>query len=772
MKTRFENLIGLALVAAILVAATGLIQLRKDSSVDALVPKDSDTLLLRDRVQAQFGLKDPIVVALSLPEAGGLWSPAALEALRDVSEMLIRLPGVDPDQVFSLATAQWVHSEGDSLVVEPLLPEGPISEDAVVKAQRGLSAMPMLTGTLVAQDGSAALIAAELRNDADPGVVYLATMQALASLPLPPGMEIHVAGEATTNGYLSRYIDRDAELLTPVGAVLMLLLVGLFVRSWLAVLAGAVVLLGTLMATIGLMGLTGSPIYIITSCLPAVLLCVAIADTIHYLWRLQRLLQREPDLDFQTAVWSARRALWRPLLLSSLTTAAGFLGLATSSAVPPMRDYGLFAAIGVMVAWALTLFVVPAMLVRFKGSRRALTQPIVTFAFPSKVRLPTALARRPTTVLLVALGLVGLASLGAGQVIADEERILNFDTTSPVYQADRLLNERFAGAHYLDLYLSAAPGSSLTDPAAVEAIAGLQAWMTTQGVFGASVSFVDTLRAISAATGGHDPQAAPLPKTQDEAEQWLFLFEISGKPGDLRQEINADRTEAYVRGHLSRNAYRHALPIMAALEVELRQRLAPLGIESRLTGPVSLTTAWFAPLMPQMAMGMLLALSLVLMLSALVLRSLQDGLLCLIPVASAILLVFGLMGAMDIHLSVATSMFASISIGLGVDFAIHVLHALREGRKQGLSGEALTQWMYGDVGGPLTANAVVLAIGFSVTMLSVIPPLRSFGLLMIAVVIGSYLAALTLLPALVALLERRRNVVASVAAQSVAELGS
>lgn len=127
----------------------------------------------------------------------------------------------------------------------------------------------------------------------------------------------------------------------------------------------------------------------------------------------------------------------------------------------------------------------------------------------------------------------------------------------------------------------------------------------------------------------------------------------------------------------------------------------------------------------------------------------------MVPVAVGVVCAFGLMGALGIWLSIATSMFASIGIGLGVDFAIHTLHSAKQGRAAGHHGAALTQFVLSDIGRPLTANAMILSIGFAVTTLSSIPALRSFGVLVAATVLASWLSAILILPALIALADRR-----------------
>lgn len=741
----------LAVLVTFLAAfAAGLPRLQQDPSLEALMRADHPALALRQQVRTTFGLEDPIVVALATDRRDGMFDAASLEALVRVTQAVSDLPAVDPEQVFSLSTQQWVHADADTLRVEPLLPPGPVDDAAVASLRRALAATSMYRGTLIAYDGSAALIAAELRDERTAADTYEEILERIDAIELPPAMRSHVAGEAVAAGFLSRFIERDSMVLTPAAALLMLLLLRLFLRSWQGMVAGAFVMLGTLMATVGAMAWVGAKFYLVTACMPAILLCISIADIIHYGERVARLHTEGMPAD--TALATGLRELGRPILLTSLTNAAGFIGMALATDEKPLVGYGAAAAFGVMVAWLLTVVGVPAIF-RLIGLPRVPPGP--STARLRFARLGAVIARRPASVLVGVAAVLALGIWQTTHVQFNENRILNFGEASSVYQADRLLSERFAGPNYLDLHLEVAPGESLLAPERIAAIDGLQDWMERHGGFGATYSFVDVLQEVVRAARG-DPHAA-LPGTADEAEQFLFLFEVSGRPEDLRQEITPDRRQAYLRGHLPSGEFLRNRAVIEALEPQLRERLASVGIEARLTGAVALTDTFVGPYLPSTLWAIATSALLVGLMCALLMRSLAQGVLCMVPVAVGVICAFGLMGALDIWLSIATCMFASIGIGLGVDFAIHTLHAARRGRDAGRSGAALTQFIVGDIGRPLTANAMILSIGFAVTTLSSVPALRSFGVLIGATVVASWLSAILILPALVALADRRRE---------------
>ena len=708
----------LAILAAILVLVlalgAGLTRVYKQPSIEALVPVGSDSLRLRNEVREIFGLKDPIIVALVTEKPDGLLDSAALNAVHDLTDALREVPQVDPEQIFSIATEQWVQAEGDELLVQPLLSSRPLPADADLRLRQALDAAPMFRGTLVAKDFSAALVAAELRSTAVAADAYEGVLKRLSLIVLPAGLSLQVAGEATTVGFLSRFIDRDATVLTPAAAVLMLVFLAIFLHGWRGLAAGALVMAGTLLSTVGLMGWMGSPIYVITSCMPAILLCVSIADASHYGARVARL--RAEGMDASQSMTEAMRELWRPILLTSFTNAAGFTAMALTASLPPLVDYGAFAAFGVAVAWAITAFGVPA-LFHLVGTPQRRAAPAAILPLRRRLsRLSEVIADHPVRVLALTAVFVALGISSAATVQYNEERIRNFGPQSSVYQADHLINTRFAGSSALDVYLRAEPGHSMLDPENLVRVQSLQTWMESEGGIRETHSFVDLITMAIAAT---DNGSMRLPDSAIEAEQLLFLFEASGEPGALRQEITSDRTQAYVRGYVDTGNYQLNHPRVEALRGQLHSLFSDTGIRADVTGSVALTDSWVGPYLPSTVTGILASALLVALMCGLLLRSWLDGLLCLLPVGSAVLCVFGLMGALGIWLNVATSMFASIGIGLGVDFAIHTLHAIRRGQEAGHTGAALTRFVHRDVGAPLTANMLILVLGFSVTMLSV-----------------------------------------------------
>ncbi len=740
----------LGLVAIIAVLGAGATRLYKDTSLDAFVPDDSPALTVRDHVRERFRLTEPIAVAYIGESAGAALRPASLMELREATELIKTVPGVDPDQVISLSTRSWVDAAGDGLEVALLLPAGPITDATGAQVLKAVAAAPSYRGVLISDDAASAMIVAEIRHGAKAGEVYQSISTLLRARELPPGMTLHIAGQATISGYLSQFIDQDTRVIVPAAVLLSLIIMVVLLRSVAALAVGAFVLLGTLAATLGLMGWLGKPLFVITSSLPVVLVCASIADAIHLLSRA-RTLRQQQHMAAAAAILQARQELFRPMALTSLTTAFGFLGLTLGSQIPALQQYGLFAAFGVVFAWGLTLMGAPWIYVKLSKASPAPSKSSTRSPSRRLHALGAAAGRWPRALLVAALGLVLLGAWGFERMSFNYERVRNFGEQSNVYRANAAINTHFDGSYFLDVYLRS-DTRALTDPEVLTAVADLQAWM--RGPAGGLVDALSYWDLINEVRTAADPVAAGTPlASRDDAEQWLFLFEVSAQPGELAQRLSTDRSEAYIRGYLRTDNFQQVAPLVTQLQLEAVRRLEPLGVVAQVTGPVLVTTSWVGPLYGNTLWGIASAMLLVGLCSAALFRSIKLGLLCLLPVSVAVLFVFGIMGAAGIWLDVVTSMFATICIGLGVDFSIHVIHALEEIREEGFRGPALSAELYERIGAPLAFNAASLAGGMLITLLSAIPPVGYFGLLTAVAVISAFVATLLIVPPLFLLRE-------------------
>lgn len=252
--------------------------------------------------------------------------------------------------------------------------------------------------------------------------------------------------------------------------------------------------------------------------------------------------------------------------------------------------------------------------------------------------------------------------------------------------------------------------------------------------------------ALTGAPAGAMPERARAPA------QYMLLYETSGDPDDFKEEVDYEYRRALIRAHLDRDDYQQTAPTVARLEAIAAAWSEQAGLEARVSGRVAVNVGWMAALERSHFTGLALALVLVFLSCAAIFRRIGDALLAMTPVLSGVVLVYAVMGALDIDIAPATSMCAAISTGLGVDFGIHLLSHMRRRREAGASPAEAVDEKYISIARACLFSAVALAVGLSVVTLSSAPVLQWFGLLVAAGAVGSLLGALLAVPALSALI--------------------
>lgn len=737
--------------------AAGLSQLVKDTSVKAFIPPDHPSLIADAKVDEVFGISDSLAIALVFDETNGVFTPDALALIDEVTDALARMPNVRRERISSIASESSIRGEEGSVLVEPYVETRTMDVAAAQDSLRRWQAMPPHRDSLVSADGSAAVIMAELEDATLASESYEAAL-ALAEGFTAPGVELHVAGPGAVSGFLSTYIDRDARKLQPLVFVLVLGFIFLAFRRASSLPGPLLVVVGAAGGSIGLMAWLGIPYYAITNALPVIIVAVSVADSIHILSAYYQARARDPEAAPRELVVTAMTAMARPITLTSLTTVAGFIGIATTSIMPPITMFSWFAATGIALAWLFSMFSLPNVLL--------LINPAPSPAFRSwehdkpsglgrlLAHIGALAARRYSWVIGFFTLAVVVLGIQASQLRVDRSQVDNFATDEPIYIADRVINDRFAGSGFLDVIIETDEPEGLLDARRMEKIVALQEYFESLPHVGKTVAITDYLAQLHVALEELPPERAagrPLPGADAAIAQYLLVYESSGDPTDFEEEIDIDYQRALMRGALDEAHFTQTRGTVESLQRYIDGEFNEPGMRAMLSGDVNLSYHWMSSLQRSHFSGVLLSVALVLLTSIIVFRSVTSGGVAVLPVSITVLLLYAAMAFLDVYLEPATSMFAAIAIGVGVDFAIHLIDKLHEALK--LHDEDIHLAV--DHALPLTAracffNAMALGLGFAVLLSSDLPTLQRFGGLVALASLGSYLSALVLVPALFA----------------------
>ena len=788
-------------------AAAVMPRIRIDASSRNLLfsaSKERETFL---RYAERWGSDRLMVLTVETPDGGGIFSAELLRYLQTLTGRLDALDAVERTE--SLTNTTVLVSAGETLKVQPIVPQTLPTEPAGLEAiKRRALASPLLRRLLVDDAGGMSAINLRLRYDETNPEVLLGSVKAvrrvIAQVTRPDGVRVRTVGGPVLLETTNALIERDAVVLTlaPLGLVGLFLIV--FFRSVRGVLLPLSIVVATALATFGALIVSGHAINLVTSSLPALVMVIGVADAVHVLVAHQEaaaaLARDGREVDRRQAAAMAVGRVGLPCLLTSLTTAVGFGSLAVSE-ISQVREFGIFAALGVLMAFVFAVVSLPAALALLpaprprsqRAQRRGLGQRLQ--------RLKDHYPRLRYPVLLGAALLAVVGGMGLARLRVESSVVTYLPEDLPIHADLMAVEKRLTGTvpiviHLWDREAAAAkerpapapPTTTTSGPAGGEterfddpedeATADLRAVAAATGeapeqlrdpkvlqaidLLTTAMKKVHGVRKIVAITeylkevnrvmrGGGDEHYA-LPRDRKVIATYLEL--VSGQDADAMSNLlAADRSAANVTiltsAHNSSDVQRILAAIQATLDrPEIRARLG-----SRIAVDVTGLGPLLASVADRIVSGQLkscfLALAVICLMFALVLWSLRTALMALVPNVLPILFTVGLMGWVGVSLNVTTVMIASIALGIAVDDTIHMLVRTRqETRLSGDHLDALGRTLASS-GQAIVITTFVVGGGFLVLLLASLNPPRHFGLFTSLTMFVALIADLFLLPVLI-----------------------
>ncbi len=743
---------------AVLIASAGLsillgfqlTHLVKDTSIDAFLSPDNPARIYRDTVKDVFGLEDAIVVAVVNDAPGGVYAPDSLALVSWLTDKIRMTDGVDPERVISVATEKNIYGKDDELVIEPLLAPSASFGAAASSLPRAIERLPLYHGTLISKDGRGAMIIAEVLRAEDAEAVYERILSIADSAPA--GGEVYVAGEGAAQGYLASYIDADARKLQPLAFVTILIVVAIAFRNVFAILASLAIIVFTVSSSLGSMAAFGIPYFAITGALPIILIGMSIIDAVHILnhYYAKRRLQLHQEK--REAIVETMAEIWRPIVLTTLTTIAGFVGVAITAAMPPMIYFALFAIVGLAAALIASLTLLPCLLLIYPAHDSAAYKPREQqTGSQSWLQQIGAFFTDRHMISLAFMGLVALmVASQARELTIDRKLITNFKADEPIRIADGVINSRFAGSNFLDVVIEADAPEGILEPEALRKIERLQEFGESLSFVSKSQSIADYLKLMNRAVNADSDDYFTLPETFEEAAQYMLLYSASADPQDFAEEIDPHYETALVRFYLTTDRFSEFAPVVTGMQNYIDANFQDSTLTANMSGRVALAYEWIAPLGRNHFLSVFVSLLFITALSTLLFRSVSMGLLTVVPVVLTLVAIYGVMGYAGIWLEPATYMFAAIALGLGVDFSIHMIERIQfymDERGEGFDSAAKA--VYGGPARALFTNCTAVGLGFSLLMLSELPTINRFGFLTAVALGASFLFSFFFIPSLV-----------------------
>ena len=811
---RFRWVIIVLVLGCTVVAWLQISKLRFETDLEAMIPLDDPVQAYSDVVEDRFGIRDLIIIGVlnNNPDENGVFNPRTLGIVKELSEQIALIPGIQAvrdEDVASVATMDNITGTADGMAVDPFMEDVPQTAEALATLKTNLFANSMFVNWLVSPDGTGLLISAKMEGSGGTlegvtrrAAVYNAIrdmVQAKRDAGVPE--KFYIAGRGALEVTIGEYGNQDMARFMPLVLLVILGTLYLTYRSIRGVLLPVAVVIGSVIWTIGLMAAAEVPMMHITTIMPVVLMAVGVADGIHILSCYYDKILEHPEqseISSPEVVVAAMVEMWKPVVLTSLTTAAGFLSFLTAP-MPPVQHFGLFSSFGVLAAMVFSLTLFPAVLsmlpakmskvskmsrgfVRQAGSSQSQSDNLAATGWAARTLavIGSSVARHPQPVLLVALVITGVCLVGTRYMRVNEAPITHFPTDAPVRIGDRILRETFQGTLPLYIAIEGHSPDLLKDPALLAKLDQMQATVEQDPIVGGSVSLAEYLKRMNRIMNEDRPEMEVIPTDRDLVAQYLLLYSFSGDPDDFDEVVDYDYQHAnvafFLRTDSTEDVYRVVQQVQdfaveqfgRAESAEEREELWAVRLGRWLTGAQPTIANWetqsgfrigFAGsgyfinrltelVISGQATSLVTSLGAVFILTALMFRSVTAGLINIIPISMVIIFSFGIQGLIQSPLDLGKSLTASMVIGVGIDYTIHFLNKYRNIVREGLTDpEAITLATMATSGKAIFFNAIVVIGGFLVFLASNFLPNYELGVMMALNMGACLVASMTVLPA-------------------------
>jgi predicted RND superfamily exporter protein len=735
-----------------LIAASGIRFIHIEDDLMKMLPKDIPSRQVWDEIEAQFGSTEPLLISLGR-EGQSVYDPRTLAHVWDLTRSIEALPFVD--EVQSLATMNRMDSEDGFLEVGDLIPRRELSQTDIGEVKDYLDRNPDLAGMLVApNEDYTMLMVIPL-----PGVSDKELTTAVEELnsSITKEYDYHLGGLTYIRGQLAKIVRGEIIGLIRIAIIILALVLLINLRS---IPGLAMVLVVIMLSTVSMLGFLGwlyrlfpSDFFnftVMNSSMPVILLTIATADGVHIMTRFFREMRQRRDV--KESVVATMQVLMLPVFLTSVTTIAGFLAL-VSAPLQSMVGYGLTVSFGIAWAWYLSVTLLPSAMVLKKWNPESRALKSAGLLENAIHRIGLFVLLRPKIIIAASLSIVLLIGIGITMIKVEVNVISFFKPDTPIVKSFTFLDDHFYGSANFSIKVN----GDLKQPEVLTAMEDVQSLLENETNVGNTLSLANIVAKLHRVVMDDSAEYEVIPDTRQKVANLITLYGMSGDPDDFSRMVDYDYQHGLINATFKMTSTEELVGMVDRVEQSLAEQHHE-NLDVQLSGMPVFMRDFIKVLTTSSFRSIGLAMIMIIILSWIFFKGIRWGLVAVIPLASAILLNFGLMGWFGVELSHVTALFTAIIIGVGVDFAVHYIAQYRHFLDSGLPVEQVSQAAIDDVGYPILLNVAAVSIGFVSLLFSDFVPINYMGGLVIISMLSCAIGTLTLMAAIIHLMHTKRTV--------------
>jgi len=700
-----------------------------DTDFSGYLPKNDPNLELWTEINEEFNLGDTIIILVN--QTGKAKDDVRdYKVLSDMDSIYQRLyenpdhEGIDSGiyKISSLALEiRKQHAKETGLSSIPM-DQGTISE------YMGKTDIASMKGILYTDDYKYAVIIIQLKPDADFNKV-LNDVEKAVDEEVDKGVGMVITGTIAMQKANQEQSMRNFIIVLPVALLSTSIVLFYFHRTFKGILIAFLPIAFALILTFGTLGAIAPELTIISVAIIALLMGLGVDYSIYL---MNRMTEEQGTIDDIDRIEKVLKSTGKAVLLSTITTFIGFSSLMISS-MSPMVTFGFGCAIGILYSFVSAIIVVPCLVILLKFDKSG--------KIPSWSKFAKVVIKHRKRIVLIAIFFAILCV----SIIPRVQTDANYYDMTPqgIKETEAMFEygEKFGSGGNFNAFLIETDENGLKDPQVIKDIYNFTEIVRSRGV--TAYSIADTLYAVQKAIN----QNEFLDNIDEIIDLYGFVFDKISKQGIINEEYSKTLISVSIPVGISIEETEDIINDLNSIAE--RQTISKNGKISKLAGQDAVYVAVNNKLNDEQSRSMIIALILVLAVLIIIFNSTKFGLLTMVPVLFVLMWESGFLVALDIPLSPVTITVASIMIGVGIDYGVHIIHRFREEFAKGLSKEEAIQNAIDKTGLSLVEAALTTSAGIAAIAVANIAALTQFLILIVFMVSVSCIAAAMILPAFI-----------------------
>ena len=728
----------LSILAVItLVLGTFLPKVKMDFSIEQLFSQNDPVINRFLNFREEFDGVDNRIFLLY--ESDDPFSYKNLELNKKMVYAFENIEGVS--KVTSLTNIE-LFTEGGEYLLSPVYENIPKSIDSLNIAKERIISSDLLKNYLISEDGKVAAILIEVSDSFNEHESRESIVKQIDELQLGTDWTWHQTGlPIIRTRYVQYMIADNITFLIPVLSMLILLLSLLF-RSLVGLVLPLIVVLLTIIWTLGFMTATGITINIISYIIPTLLMVVGISDSVHFLVKYYKTLHLLGDK--REALTQSLQKIGTAIFLTSITTAIGFGALSMVN-IEIVKEFGIFTAMGVFFAFIITVLFIPSTLMLLgKTPKTKLEAYSRGYRVKIVKKLITIVRGHPKKIIFTGITITIIGFFGALQINPHSKLLDDLRPGNTLLEDMRLAEDKMGSVLPVEIIITVDENENFQDIQDVAVISftdELASYISKIPEIGKVVSVSDYLKAINQAMNDGDKSFYQVPLSREIISQYMLLYD-----SEFNSLINSDLTKLRIASQIKDIDSRRS----AEIEKELNTYIAsviPEGISAEVTGTAFLALRTNNYLVKNLLGSFLVALIIITFLMIVLFRSVKMAFISILPNIIPMMVMAAVLGFLQIPLRPATAMTFAVAFGIAVDDTLHYLIRYRMELSKQHYRQANDSTMLG-TGIAMMSTTAILSAGFLVLILSQFTPTVEFGMLSVITIVTALIGDLTFLPAL------------------------